>query len=60
MSKNTPYVIGGIAAIVAAIIWLPFWLVVLVVVGVPLVGYLMLDPSQRKRLLGRNRKQLGP
>ena len=59
MSKNTPYIIGGVAAIIAAIIWLPFWLVVLVIVGVPVVGYLMLDPSQRRRLRSRRRRQIG-
>ncbi|HEY9411354.1 MAG TPA: hypothetical protein VIP77_17375 [Jiangellaceae bacterium] len=60
MSKNTPYVIGGIAAALLALWLLPFWVFLVVVVGIPVVGYLMLDPSQRKRLLGRGRKQLGP
>lgn len=62
MSKNTRAIIGGIAAAAVAL-WLLSvspWLFLVFVVGVPVVGWLMLDPSQRKRILGRNRKQLGP
>ncbi|MGH8826916.1 MAG: hypothetical protein ACRDVZ_04785 [Jiangellaceae bacterium] len=61
MSKNTKYLVGGLAAAAIALIWLPFWFVALVVIGVPVAAYLMLDPSQRRRLReGRKRRQLGP
>lgn len=60
MSKNTTYLVGGVAiAVVLAIIGVPWWVIGLVVVGVPVAGYLMLDPSQRRRLknqLGKNRE----
>ena len=58
---NSKVIIGGAAAVV--VLWLlpiPLWLVLLVLVGVPVAGYLMLDPSQRRRLRARGRKQLGP
>ena len=40
-------------------IWLPFWAVVLIVLGVPTAAYLTLDPSQRRRLRRISRKELG-
>jgi hypothetical protein len=59
---RTGYVIGGI--VVALIAWwlLPGWLTLLIVLGIiaaPIAGYLMLDPSQRRRLRGQARKRLG-
>ncbi len=56
MSKSTKYLVGGAAALVA-LLWIgvPFWLVAVLVIGVPVAGYLMLDPSQRRRL--RNQRQ---
>jgi len=60
MSKTTPYVVGGVAvAIVLMIIGVPFWVIAALVVGVPIAGYFMLDPSQRRRLrnqMSRNRE----
>ena len=32
---------------------------ILLLVGVPAAGYMMLDPSQRRRLRGQARKRLG-
>jgi membrane protein implicated in regulation of membrane protease activity len=55
------YVIGGAAAAIILYVLLPNWLFVLAVLGliaVPVVGYLMLDPSQRRRLRSQ-RKRLG-
>jgi Flp pilus assembly protein TadB len=46
---------GGVVAVWLLNLLLPLWLAVLVVVGVPVAGYLMLDPSQRRRL----RRQVG-
>jgi hypothetical protein len=59
---RTGYVVGGVA--VALIAWwlLPGWVTLLVVLGLiaaPIVGYLMLDPSQRRRVRGQARKRLG-
>jgi hypothetical protein len=59
---RTGYVVGGI--VVALIAWwlLPGWLTLLIVLGIiaaPIVGYLMLDQSQRRRLRGQARKRLG-
>ncbi len=36
-----------------------FWLSLLVVVGVPVLAYLALDPGQRRRLRHVSRKELG-
>jgi hypothetical protein len=42
------------------LLWLlPFWAAVLVMVGVPVGAYLLLDESQRRRLRRASRKQLG-
>jgi uncharacterized membrane protein len=56
----------GIAGIVLALILLivgvPFWAVALVFViaaAIPVGGYLMLDKSQRRRLRGTRRRQVG-
>ena len=62
MSNRTKFVIGGV--VVGLVAWwlLPWYiglLIILVALGAPLVGYLMLDPSQRRRLRGLNRKQIG-
>jgi membrane protein implicated in regulation of membrane protease activity len=59
MSTRTKIVIGGVA--VGLLLWplIGFWLSLLVVVGVPTVAYLMLDPSQRRRLRRANRKEIG-
>lgn len=59
---RTAYVVGGI--VVALIAWwlLGGWLTLLIVLGIiaaPIAGYLMLDPSQRRRLRGQARKRLG-
>jgi hypothetical protein len=56
------YIVGGVAA--ALILWwlLPNLLATLLILGIiaiPVVGYLMLDPSQRRRLRGQARKRLG-
>lgn len=62
MSGYTKAAIAGV--VVGLILWIinP-WLalaVVLAAIGIPVVAYLMLDPSQRRRLRRVNqRKQLG-
>lgn len=59
---RTGYVIVGVVVAFIAFLLLPGWLKllgVLLLVGIPTAGYLMLDPSQRKRMRGQARKRLG-
>lgn len=59
MSNGAKVAIGGVLAV--AILWplLGFWWALLIVVGVPAAGCLLLDPSQRSRLRRINRKRIG-
>jgi type IV secretory pathway TrbD component len=63
MANRTAYIVGGAAAGVLVLVLLPWWVALLIIaalVGVPVVGYLALDPSQRRRLrAARRRGQLG-
>ncbi|MFE7318380.1 hypothetical protein ACFU7T_35575 [Streptomyces sp. NPDC057555] len=59
MSTQAKVAIGGVAVGVVLLWLLPFWAAVLVMVGIPAVAYLTLDPSQRRRLRRAGRKQLG-
>ncbi|MFF8195523.1 hypothetical protein ACF05L_32705 [Streptomyces bobili] len=59
MSKNAKIAAGGVAVGLLLLIWLPWWAALLVMVGVPTAAYLMLDPSQRRRLRRVTRKELG-
>lgn len=64
MAGNTPKVIGGIAIGVLILILLPLpswltWLAVAAIIGLPVIGYLTLDPSQRRRLRERRNRQIG-
>ncbi|MDI3404131.1 hypothetical protein [Streptomyces cavernicola] len=59
MSNNAKIAIGGVALGLFLWIWLPLWAVVLIVVGVPAAAYLMLDPSQRRRLRRTRRREIG-
>ncbi|GAU69100.1 Syd protein [Streptomyces sp. NBRC 110611] len=59
MSTQAKVAIGGVAVGVILLWLLPFWAAVLVMVGVPAVAYLTLDPAQRRRLRRAGRKQIG-
>ncbi|MGW2508925.1 hypothetical protein ACWC0A_05715 [Streptomyces scopuliridis] len=59
MSTRTKIVIGGVAVGLLLIPLIGFWFSLLVVLGVPAAAYLMLDPSQRRRLRRISRKELG-
>ncbi|NJQ00120.1 hypothetical protein [Streptomyces zingiberis] len=59
MSNRTKVVVGGAVGAVLLLWLLPFWAALLVIVGVPVGAYLMLDPSQRRRLRRVNRRELG-
>jgi len=59
MSKNAKIAAGGVAVGLILLIWLPWWVSFLIVVGVPTAAYLTLDPSQRRRLRRAARKEIG-
>ncbi|MCG7207571.1 MULTISPECIES: hypothetical protein [Streptomyces] len=59
MSKNAKIAAGGVAVGLILLIWLPWWVAFLIVVGVPVAAYLTLDPSQRRRLRRITRKEIG-
>jgi hypothetical protein len=62
MSTKTKVVIGGVVVGFLTLFIFPWWLSALIILGVlgaPLAGYLMLDPSQRKRVRAQGRKRLG-
>ncbi|MBL1100363.1 hypothetical protein HUT19_38475 [Streptomyces sp. NA02950] len=59
MSTRAKVAAGGVAAGVILMWLLPFWAALLVLVGVPAAAYLLLDPSQRRRLRRVSRKELG-
>ncbi|MER7990953.1 hypothetical protein ABTY53_36035 [Streptomyces noursei] len=59
MSTQAKVAIGGVAVGVLLLWLLPFWAAVLVMVGIPAVAYLTLDPSQRRRLRRASHKQIG-
>ena len=61
MSGRMKFAIAGIVVGLILFIISP-WLalaVIAIAIAVPVAGYLMLDPSQRRRLRERRRKQLG-
>ncbi|MGW4029625.1 hypothetical protein ACWEFL_09905 [Streptomyces sp. NPDC004838] len=59
MSTRTKIIIGGVAVGLLLMPLIGFWLSLLVVLGVPTAAYLMLDPSQRRRLRRISRKEIG-
>ncbi|MCF6469845.1 hypothetical protein FAF44_15800 [Nonomuraea sp. MG754425] len=62
MSPVQKYAIGAGVAVLFSLFFLPGWVTLLVVLGVvaaPVVGYLMLDPSQRERLKRVRRRGIG-
>ncbi|MEU8774924.1 hypothetical protein [Streptomyces sp. NPDC048606] len=59
MSRNGKVAVAGVAAAVVLFWLVGFWAGLVVLIGVPAVAYLLLDPSQRRRLRGGSRRQLG-
>jgi hypothetical protein len=59
MSKQAKIAVAGVAAGIILMWTLGFWLGLLVLVGVPAGAYLLLDPSQRRRLRRVARKGTG-
>ena len=62
MSNRAKYILGGVAVAILGWWLLPNWLATLIIVAVvaaPVVGYFMLDDSQRRRISRlRNKGQL--
>ncbi|WP_374984506.1 hypothetical protein [Streptomyces fradiae] len=50
MSTRTKIMVGGVAVGLLLMPLIGFWMSLLVVVGVPAITYLALDPAQRRRL----------
>ncbi|MEU3353843.1 hypothetical protein [Streptomyces sp. NPDC037389] len=59
MTNRAKVAAGGVVVGVILLWLLPFWAALLVMVGIPVGAYLLLDPSQRTRLRRASRKQLG-
>lgn len=61
MTNRTKFAIGGVIIGLILLAILPWWvgaLVILAAIGIPAAGYMMLDPSQRRRLRNLNRRGL--
>ncbi|MFF0745245.1 hypothetical protein ACFYVL_33085 [Streptomyces sp. NPDC004111] len=59
MSNGAKVAVGGVVVGVALMMMIGFWPGLLVMVGVPVAAYLMLDKTQRRRLQRITRKELG-
>ncbi|MDJ0381093.1 hypothetical protein [Streptomyces sp. G-G2] len=61
MSTSGKIAAAGVVAAIVLFLTAGFWVGLLVLIGVPAVAYLALDPSQRRRLRGvtSNRKRIG-
>jgi asparagine N-glycosylation enzyme membrane subunit Stt3 len=63
MARHVVFAIGGVIVGLILLAWLPWYVTALIIVAaiaIPTTAYLMLDPSQRRRLReARRRGQLG-
>ncbi|MEV0094926.1 hypothetical protein [Streptomyces sp. NPDC050738] len=59
MSRTAKIAAGGVVAGLILIPIIGFLPALLVLIGVPVVAYLLLDPSQRRRLRRVTRKEIG-
>ncbi|WP_327292357.1 hypothetical protein [Streptomyces sp. NBC_01198] len=59
MSNRTKVAIGGVLLGLILLYWIPLWLFFLIIIGIPVAGYLTLDSSQRRRLRRVSRRQIG-
>ncbi|MET9573643.1 hypothetical protein ACFYNW_20270 [Streptomyces virginiae] len=59
MSNSGKVAVAGVVAAIVLFWAVGFWAGLLVLIGVPAAAYLLLDSSQRRRLRGVSRKQLG-
>ncbi|MCB5178406.1 hypothetical protein [Streptomyces antimicrobicus] len=59
MSTSGKIAVAGVVAAVVLFWTVGFWPGLAVLIGVPVAAYLLLDRSQRRRLRGASRRQLG-
>ncbi|GGY93082.1 hypothetical protein GCM10010343_17810 [Streptomyces avidinii] len=59
MSTSGKVAVAGVVAAIVLFWAVGFWAGLLVLIGVPAAAYLLLDSSQRRRLRGMSRKQIG-
>lgn len=59
MSNSAKIAIGGVVAALVLMPFIGFWLSLLVLIRSAAVGYLLLDPGQRRRLRRITRKEIG-
>ncbi|MEV7521274.1 hypothetical protein [Streptomyces sp. NPDC091371] len=59
MSNRGKVAVAGVVAAIVLFWSVGFWAGLLVLIGVPAAAYLLLDPSQRRRVRGISRKQIG-
>lgn len=62
MSKKGWYAVGGVGVAIVVLWALPWWLaglIIIALIAAPVVGYMMLDPSQRQRLRRMRKKEIG-
>ncbi|MER6196270.1 hypothetical protein ABT234_02655 [Streptomyces sp. NPDC001586] len=59
MSTSGKIAVAGVVAAIVLFWTVGFWAGLLVLIGVPAAAYLLLDSSQRRRLRGMSRKQIG-
>ncbi|MFF4952310.1 hypothetical protein ACWC2K_06770 [Streptomyces chattanoogensis] len=59
MSTQAKVAVGGVAVGVILLWLLPLWAALLVMIGVPVIAFLALDPAQRRRLRRVTRKEIG-
>lgn len=58
MSNRTKVIVGGVAVGLILLIWVPWWVTFLIIIGIPAAAYLTLDRSQRRRLRRVTRRQI--
>ncbi|MGW7435052.1 hypothetical protein [Streptomyces sp. NPDC054849] len=59
MSTSGKVAVAGVVAAIVLFWTVGFWAGLLVLIGVPAAAYFLLDSSQRRRLRGMSRKQIG-
>ncbi|GAA3074259.1 hypothetical protein OHU17_06835 [Streptomyces goshikiensis] len=59
MSTRGKVAVAGVVAAIVLFWAVGFWAGLLVLIGVPTAAYLLLDSSQRRRVRGMSKKQIG-
>ncbi|WP_405446151.1 hypothetical protein [Streptomyces erythrochromogenes] len=59
MSNSGKVAVAGVVAAIVLFWAVGFWAGLLFLIGVPAAAYLLLDSSQRRRVRGLSRKQIG-